>query len=125
MGAQRVFVAGHLGMVGSALVRQLQQESNIELVTRDRAELDLTNQAQVRAFFAQEEVDQVYLAAARVGGIHANSTYPAEFIYQNLAIELNVIHEAHAAGVDRLLFLGSSGPVSRVFSAMGCSASLG
>ncbi len=108
MCAQRVFVAGHRGMVGSALMRQLEQDDSLELITFKRSELDLTNQAEVREFFATENIDQVYLAAAKVGGIHANDTYPAEFIYQNLAIELNLIHEAHSAGVDRLLFLGSS-----------------
>ncbi len=108
MTRQRVFVAGHRGMVGSALVRQLAQDDSVELVTRSRSELDLTEQSQVRDFFASESIDQVYLAAARVGGIHANNTYPADFIYENLVIEANVIHQAHSAGVDRLLLLGSS-----------------
>lgn len=103
----RVFVAGHRGMVGTAIVRQLEQQS-IELVTRTRAELDLVNQADVEAFFASERIDQVYLASAKVGGIHANNTFPAEFIYQNLMIEANVIQAAHRNGVDKLLFLGSS-----------------
>ncbi|GAB3627437.1 GDP-fucose synthetase [Pandoraea terrae] len=105
---QRVFVAGHRGMVGSAIVRRLAQDPGIELIVRSSAELDLTDQAAVRAFFADMQIDQVYMAAAKVGGIHANHTYPAEFIYQNLMIEANVIHEAWRAGVNRLLFLGSS-----------------
>lgn len=101
-------MAGHRGMVGSALVRQLERNPLIHIITRDRNELDLTNQARVKQFFAENQVDQVYLAAAKVGGIHANNTYPAEFIYQNLMIEANVIQEAFAAGVKKLLFLGSS-----------------
>ena len=105
---KRVFVAGHRGMVGSAIVRQLQQEAGIELVLRSRSELDLLNQADVLAFFQAEKIDQVYLAAAKVGGIIANNTYPAEFIYENLMIECNIIHSAHLAGVDDLVFLGSS-----------------
>ncbi len=104
----RIYVAGHRGMVGSAIVRALQAKGYTNLVTRTHAELDLTNQAAVRAFFQSERIDQVYLAAAKVGGIHANNTYPAEFIYQNLAIQSNVIHEAWQAGVKNLLFLGSS-----------------
>lgn len=105
--ASRIFVAGHRGMVGSALVRALAKRG-AELVLRTREELDLTDQAQVRAFFATQKIDQVYLAAARVGGILANDRYRAEFIYQNLAIETHLIHEAYRAGVQRLLFLGSS-----------------
>lgn len=106
----RVYVAGHRGMVGSAIVRQLLAHGHpVEhIVTRTHAELDLTNQAAVRSFFASERPDQVYLAAARVGGIHANNTYPAEFIYQNLMIEANVIDAAFRNGVRQLLFLGSS-----------------
>ena len=106
--AKRVFVAGHNGMVGSAIVRQLQNQPGIELVLRSRSELNLLNQADVQAFFASENIDQVYLAAAKVGGIVANNTYPAEFIYENLMIECNIIHAAHLAGVNDLLFLGSS-----------------
>jgi len=108
MNKTRVYVAGHRGMVGSAIVRRLQQQSDVEIVTRTHAELDLTDQAAVNAFFASEEIDQVYLAAAKVGGIHANNAYPAEFIYQNLMIEANVIHAAHVHDVQKLLFLGSS-----------------
>jgi GDP-L-fucose synthase len=101
----RIYVAGHRGMVGGAIVRALQAKGYTNLVTRTHAELDLTNQAAVRAFFRSERIDQVYLAAAKVGGIHANSTYPAEFIYQNLAIQNNVIHEARQFDVKKLLFL--------------------
>lgn len=104
----RVFVAGHRGMVGGAIVRQLTSASQCEVITRTRSELDLTNQAAVREFMQTEKPDSVILAAARVGGIHANNTYPAQFIYENLAIECNVIHEAYASGVKKLLQLGSS-----------------
>jgi len=104
----KIYVAGHRGMVGSAIVRVLESRGFDDIVTRTHAELDLTSQASVRAFFAQEKPDQVVLAAAKVGGIHANNTYPAEFIYENLMLEANVIHEAWRAGVKRLLFLGSS-----------------
>jgi len=104
----KVYVAGHAGMVGSAIMRRLAARDGVEPVTRTRAELDLTDQAAVRAFMATERPDTVILAAAKVGGIHANDTYPAEFIYQNLMIQNNVIHQAFAAGVKRLLFLGSS-----------------
>jgi GDP-L-fucose synthase len=104
----RIFVAGHRGMVGAAIVRTLQARGGADIVTRTHAELDLTNQAAVRAFFQAEKPDQVYLAAAKVGGIHANNIYPAEFIYQNLMMEANVIHQAWQAGVQKLLFLGSS-----------------
>lgn len=103
----RVFVAGHKGMVGAAIVRRLGRE-NIELVQADRSELDLTSQQAVAQFFQSQRIDQVYLAAAKVGGIHANNTFPAEFIYQNLMIETNVIHQAFLSGVKKLLFLGSS-----------------
>jgi GDP-L-fucose synthase len=95
-------------MVGSAIVRDLIQRGYTDIITRTHAELDLTNQGQVRDFFSKERVDEVYLAAAKVGGIHANNTYPAEFIFQNLMIQANVIHEAWRAGVQKLLFLGSS-----------------
>jgi GDP-L-fucose synthase len=103
-----VYVAGHRGMVGSAIVRALRARGDADIVTRTHAELDLADQQAVRAFFAKEKPDHVVLAAAKVGGIHANNTYPAEFIYENLMMESNVVHEAWRAGVRRLLFLGSS-----------------
>ena len=103
-----VFVAGHKGMVGSAIVRQLQQDPAIELVVCDRSELNLLDQLQVRNFFLSENIDAVYLAAAKVGGIAANNNYPADFIYENLMIECNIIHSAHLANINDLLFLGSS-----------------
>jgi GDP-L-fucose synthase len=105
---QKIYVAGHRGMVGSAIVRTLQAQGYDNIIGRTHAELDLTNQAQVASFFRQENPDQVYLAAAKVGGIHANNTYPAEFIYDNLMVQSNVIHQAFLAGVKKLLFLGSS-----------------
>lgn len=105
---KRVFVAGHRGMVGSAIVRQLEQHNGIEVVVRTRSQLDLTNQRAVQDFFSDEKIDQVYLAAAKVGGIIANNTYPADFIYENLMIECNIIHSAHLSGIQELLFLGSS-----------------
>lgn len=106
----KIYVAGHRGMVGSAIVRHLLAHGHPQdrIVGRTHAELDLTNQAAVRAFFDQERPDQVYLAAAKVGGIHANNTYPAEFIYENLMIEANIIDAAYRSGVKKLLFLGSS-----------------
>ena len=104
----KIYIAGHRGMVGSSIVRALQKQGQTNLVTRTLAELDLTNQIAVSAFFAQEKPDQVYLAAAKVGGIYANNTYPAQFIYDNLMIQANVINAAHANGVQSLLFLGSS-----------------
>ncbi|MBT9595634.1 MAG: GDP-L-fucose synthase [Vitreoscilla sp.] len=106
--SETVYVAGHRGMVGSAIVRRLQSLGYGRVVTAGRPELDLTSQAEVKAFFAAQRIDRVVLAAAKVGGIHANQIYPAEFIYENLMIEANVIHAAHMAGVQRLLFLGSS-----------------
>ena len=105
---QKIYVAGHRGMVGSAIVRNLQAKGFNNIVTRTHSELDLTNQAAVQAFFEAEKPDQVYLAAARVGGIYANNTFPAEFIYDNLMVQNNVIHQAFKSGVKKLLFLGSS-----------------
>jgi len=104
----KIYVAGHRGMVGSAIVRCLQRKGYDRILTRTHAELDLTQQDAVRAFFEAERPDQVYLAAAKVGGIHANNTYPADFIYINLMIQANVIESAFRCGVERLLFLGSS-----------------
>lgn len=103
-----VFVAGHRGMVGSAIVRQLKSLGYSRILTAPRDTLDLCNQAAVQAFFTHHGIAQVYLAAAKVGGIHANNTYPAEFIVENLLIETNIVQAAHATGVQRLLFLGSS-----------------
>ncbi|MDM0018619.1 GDP-L-fucose synthase [Variovorax saccharolyticus] len=105
---KRIFVAGHRGMVGSAIVRCLEQQGYTGIIARSRSELDLTDQAQVRAFFAEEKPQEVYVAAAKVGGIHANNSYPAEFIYSNLMVEANLIHEAWRTSVAKLLFLGSS-----------------
>lgn len=104
----RIFVAGHNGMVGRAIVRCLTEKGYANIVTRDRDELDLLDTLAVQSFFNQEKIDKVYLAAAKVGGIYANNHYPAEFIYDNLMIQANVIHAAHKANVDKLLFLGSS-----------------
>ena len=103
-----IFVAGHRGMVGSAIVRRLRARGYTNIVTATHTEMDLTSQAALPAFFASRRFDCVVLAAAKVGGIYANNTFPAEFIYQNLIIQANVIHAAHVAGVQRLLFLGSS-----------------
>ncbi|TWO72281.1 GDP-L-fucose synthase [Caenimonas sedimenti] len=108
MTAGAIFVAGHRGMVGSAIVRRLRALGRENIVTAGRDEADLTRQEQVEAFFERHAIEQVYLAAAKVGGIHANNTYPAQFIYENLMIECNVIHTAHKAGVQKLLLLGSS-----------------
>ena len=106
--ATRIFVAGHMGMVGSALLRQLSKNSNVELLLASRSELDLADGASVKDYMQHHKPDQVYLAAAKVGGIHANNTYPADFIADNLAIQSNVIQAAYGAGVRKLLFLGSS-----------------
>jgi len=105
---QKIYIAGHRGMVGSAIIRVLKEQGQTNFITRTHAALDLTNQAAVRTFFETEKPDQVYLAAAKVGGIHANNTYPAEFIYQNMMIEANIIDAAFNNGVKKLLFLGSS-----------------
>ncbi len=105
---ERIFIAGHRGMVGSAIVRELKRKGYTNLVVRTHQELDLTDQAAVKHFFETEKPTQVYLAAAKVGGIHANNTYPAEFIYDNLMVQSNVIHQAFLSGVKKLLFLGSS-----------------
>lgn len=105
---KRVFVAGHKGMVGSAIVRELTKDTQIEILTCDRNEVDLTNQSQVNKFFSQNHIDEVYLAAAKVGGIVANNNYPADFIYENLMIESNIIYASHKNNVQKLLFLGSS-----------------
>ena len=104
----KIFVAGHRGMVGSAIARELNKNDDVSLVFRDRADLDLLDQQSVNNFFEKEKPDQVYLASAKVGGIHANNSYPAEFIYENLVIQANVIHSSFLSGVKKLLFLGSS-----------------
>jgi len=103
----KIFIAGHKGMVGSALVRLLKKKK-VEIITKEKKELNLLDQKKVQTFFKNNEIDQVYLAAAKVGGIQANNTYPAEFIYENLMIQNNVIHSAFLSGVKKLLFLGSS-----------------
>ena len=104
----KIFVAGHRGMVGSAIIRHLQQKGFENIIIRSRSELDLCDQQAVQKFFKEVKPEEVYLAAAKVGGVHANSTYPAEFIYENLMIQTNVIHQAFLSGVKKLLFLGSS-----------------
>ena len=104
----KIYVAGHRGLVGSAIMRQLDAMGYSNVLTRTHSELDLVNQAQVQAFFEKEKPEYVFLAAARVGGIHANNTYPAEFIYQNMMIEANIVDAAYRNGVEKLLFLGSS-----------------
>ncbi len=103
-----IYVAGSSGMVGSAIIRKLQKQGFTNIITRSHSQLDLTNQAAVKRFFKENKIDRIILAAAKVGGIHANSTYPAEFIYNNLVIQTNVIHEAYLAGINSILFLGSS-----------------
>ena len=105
---KKIFVAGHRGMVGRAIVRLLNKDPSNFVVAAERSDLDLTNQAAVNAFFARQKFDQIYLAAAKVGGIYANNAFPADFIYENLAIQTNVIQAAHQSGVQQLLFLGSS-----------------
>jgi len=105
---KNIFIAGHGGMVGSAIYRKLNRCNDVKLIVRTRNELDLLNQAQVDAFFKEQNIDEVYLAAARVGGIYANQTYPAKFIHENLLIQCNIIHSSFSNGVKKLLFLGSS-----------------
>ncbi|HEU5396126.1 MAG TPA: NAD-dependent epimerase/dehydratase family protein, partial [Verrucomicrobiae bacterium] len=104
----RIFVAGHRGLVGSAIWRELQHQGFTRLLGRSRAELDLLDAAAVNAFFAQEKPEYIFDAAAKVGGIHANNTYPAQFLFENLQIQNNLIHGAYKTGVKKLLFLGSS-----------------
>jgi GDP-L-fucose synthase len=108
MANPKIYVAGHLGMVGSAIIRALQNQSQTNLIVRSHSDLDLINQSAVQTFFEKEKPDQVYLAAAKAGGIYANITYPAEFIYKNLMIQSNIIHAAFLNGVKKILFLGSS-----------------
>lgn len=105
---KRIFVAGHNGMVGKAICRKLILNTDVQLITCDRSELDLLDQKAVQNFFENEPIDEVILCAAKVGGIHANNTYPANFIYENLQIQNNVIHSSHVFGIQKLLFLGSS-----------------
>jgi len=103
-----IYVAGHKGMVGSSLVRLLKKNLKVKIITRSRKQLDLTNQLKVKNFFKKQKIDQVYVAAAKVGGIYANNTFPGEFIYENLMIQSNIIHSAFLSGIKKLLFLGSS-----------------
>lgn len=105
---KRIYVAGHSGMVGSALVRKLSKNNSIEIITKDRQDLDLTSYLQVSNFLSHEKIDEVYVAAAKVGGIYANNEYPADFIYKNLLIQTNIVHSSYLAGIKKLLFLGSS-----------------
>ena len=105
---QKVFVAGHRGMVGSAIVRRLKSVGHLNIITRKHSDLDLTNQHATREFFQTEKPDQIYIAAAKVGGIFANNSFPAEFIYDNIMVQANIIHQAYEAGVKKLIFLGSS-----------------
>ena len=105
---RNIFIAGHEGMVGSAFVRYFELKADVRILTASRRDLDLTNQEMVRSFFQENQIDEIFLCAAKVGGIGANSTFPAQFIYENLAIQNNVIHEAYSAGINKLLFLGSS-----------------
>jgi GDP-L-fucose synthase len=105
---RKIFVAGHNGMVGNAICRQLKKQSDVEIITRTRKELDLCDQSAIQEFMRSEKPDEVILAAAKVGGIHANNTLPAEFIYENLQIQNNIIHTSHINNVQKLLFLGSS-----------------
>ena len=107
MSKLKIFIAGHKGMVGSSLVRLLKKQ-DVEIITKNKKELNLLNQNQVQSFFKNLKIDQVYLAAAKVGGIYANNIYPAEFIYKNLMIQTNIIHSSFLNGVKKLLFLGSS-----------------
>ena len=108
MSQKRIYIAGHNGMVGSALVRNLETRNDVELILKTRQELNLLDQQAVNNFFKTEDIDEVYLSAAKVGGIMANNTYPADFIYENLMIASNIIHAAHVNDVNKLLFLGSS-----------------
>ena len=105
---KNIFIAGHRGMVGSAILRKLKESRDVNLILRPRNELDLLQQSEVETFFKEQPIDEVYLAAARVGGIYANQTYPAQFIHENLLIQSNIIHSSFSNGVKKLLFLGSS-----------------